>query len=70
MFQPYFTTKTHGTGLGLFVTRKLVADHGGRIECVSRPGEGAAFRVYLPPGARPAPARAPRGEPAALGGGP
>ena len=29
LFQPYFTTKKHGTGLGLFVTRKLVADHGG-----------------------------------------
>ena len=29
LFQPYFTTKKHGTGLGLFVTRQLVADHGG-----------------------------------------
>src|SRR5262249_21639424 len=29
LFQPYFTTKKHGTGLGLFVTRRLVTDHGG-----------------------------------------
>ena len=32
LFQPYFTTKKHGTGLGLFVTRKLVADHGGSVD--------------------------------------
>jgi signal transduction histidine kinase len=48
LFQPYFTTKKHGTGLGLFVTRKLVADHGGTIDCTSQPGEGTAFRVRLP----------------------
>jgi signal transduction histidine kinase len=48
LFQPYFTTKKHGTGLGLFVTRKLVADHGGQIEFESRPGEGTVFRVLFP----------------------
>src|SRR5262249_37781192 len=48
LFQPYFTTKKHGTGLGLFVTRKLVADHGGTVEFTSRPGEGTVFRVRLP----------------------
>lgn len=47
LFQPYFTTKKHGTGLGLFVTRKLLADHGGSVECESA-GAGAAFRVRLP----------------------
>jgi signal transduction histidine kinase len=51
LFQPYFTTKKHGTGLGLFMTRKLVADHGGAIEYASGPGEGADFRVTLPLGA-------------------
>jgi signal transduction histidine kinase len=48
LFQPYFTTKKHGTGLGLFVTRKLVADHGGRVEFESLPGQGTVFRVSLP----------------------
>ena len=48
LFQPYFTTKKHGTGLGLFVTRKLVTDHGGTVEFESRPGEGTVFRVRLP----------------------
>lgn len=48
LFQPYFTTKKHGTGLGLFVTHKLVTDHGGRMEYESRPGEGTLFRVIVP----------------------
>jgi two-component system NtrC family sensor kinase len=48
LFQPYFTTKKHGTGLGLFVTRKLLAGHGGTIECDSRPGAGTTFTVRLP----------------------
>ncbi len=48
LFQPYFTTKTHGTGLGLFVTRKLVEEHGGTVEFESTLGEGTVFRVYLP----------------------
>jgi signal transduction histidine kinase len=48
VFQPYFTTKKHGTGLGLFVTRKLVLDHGGTVDYVSRSGAGTEFRVRLP----------------------
>jgi signal transduction histidine kinase len=40
LFQPYFTTKKHGTGLGLFVTRRLVTDHGGRVDFTSAAGEG------------------------------
>jgi signal transduction histidine kinase len=48
LFQPYFTTKQHGTGLGLFVTRKLVQDHGGSVAFESSPGQGTVFRVYLP----------------------
>ncbi|MFL5331289.1 MAG: sensor histidine kinase [Gemmataceae bacterium] len=50
LFEPYFTTKTHGTGLGLFVTRKLLADLGGRIEVTGRPGGGTIFCVRLPMG--------------------
>src|SRR5439155_7795677 len=38
LFQPYFTTKKNGTGLGLFVTRKLIAEHGGTVEFASTPG--------------------------------
>jgi signal transduction histidine kinase len=48
LFQPYFTTKKNGTGLGLFVTRKLVGEHGGHVEFHSEPGQGAMFRVRLP----------------------
>jgi signal transduction histidine kinase len=50
IFRPYFTTKKHGTGLGLFVTRNLVTDHGGTVEFESRPGAGTVFRVRLPVG--------------------
>jgi two-component system NtrC family sensor kinase len=48
LFQPYFTTKEHGTGLGLFVTRKLVAGHGGTVSFDSLPGQGTTFTVSLP----------------------
>lgn len=48
LFQPYFTTKPQGTGLGLFVTQKLIGDQGGAVEFVSRPGERTAFKVRLP----------------------
>jgi signal transduction histidine kinase len=54
LFQPYFTTKKNGTGLGLFVTQKLVADHGGTVEFSSRPGEGTVFSVRLPVAWEPA----------------
>jgi signal transduction histidine kinase len=50
LFQPYFTTKKDGTGLGLFVSRKLVAAHGGSVEFQSRAGQGTEFRVRLPVG--------------------
>jgi signal transduction histidine kinase len=48
VFQPYFTTKKFGTGLGLFVTRKLVAEHGGTVDFTSKPGAGTVFRIRLP----------------------
>ncbi len=48
LFQPYFTTRKDGTGLGLFVTQKLVADHGGTVTFAPRPERGTIFRVLLP----------------------
>ena len=48
IFQPYFTTKKQGTGLGLFVTHKIVGEHGGSVEFESEPGKGTTFRVRLP----------------------
>jgi signal transduction histidine kinase len=48
LFQPYYTTKEHGTGLGLFVTRKLLAELGGTITFTSTPGLGTVFHVVLP----------------------
>ena len=48
IFNPFFTTKDRGTGLGLAITHKVVTEHGGHIEVVSRVGEGSSFMVYLP----------------------
>jgi len=48
VFRPYFTTKKQGTGLGLFVTRKIVGEHGGSVAFESEPGKGTTFRVRLP----------------------
>lgn len=48
IFQPYFTTKKQGTGLGLFVIRRIVGEHGGAVAFESEPGKGTTFRVRLP----------------------
>jgi len=48
IFEPFYTTKEGGTGLGLPVCRRIVESHGGRLTVSSRPGEGTTFRVHLP----------------------
>jgi PAS domain S-box-containing protein len=48
LFDPFFSTKEHGTGLGLAVVQQIVQGHGGRVEVVSHPGAGARFDVWLP----------------------
>src|SRR5262245_8040397 len=48
IFRPYFTTKKQGTGLGLFVTRRIVEAYGGTVGFESTRGAGATFRVRLP----------------------
>lgn len=49
VFTNFFTTKgLGGTGLGLLMTKKIVHEHGGRIEYDSEPGEGTVFRIRLP----------------------
>jgi two-component system, NtrC family, nitrogen regulation sensor histidine kinase NtrY len=48
LFQPYFTTKKHGSGIGLALTERIVSLHGGKIVCESTEGEGTLFRILLP----------------------
>jgi signal transduction histidine kinase len=48
IFEPLFTTKAKGIGLGLAVSRKLAEANGGRIEVKSEPGKGSTFTLFLP----------------------
>jgi signal transduction histidine kinase len=48
LFEPLFTTKAKGIGLGLAVSQKLAEANGGRIEVQSEVGVGSTFTVYLP----------------------
>ncbi len=48
IFEPYFTTKETGTGLGLTLTFKIIKEHGGEIGVVSKEGRGTAFTISLP----------------------
>jgi hypothetical protein len=47
-FEPYFSTKEAGVGLGLSLVRRIVEGHGGRIALDSTPGQGTTVRVFLP----------------------
>jgi signal transduction histidine kinase len=48
IFTPYYTTKQHGTGLGLAVVQSVVSDHHGTINVNSEPGRGTTFVIDLP----------------------
>lgn len=48
VFFPYFTTKQGGTGIGLAISQKIIADHGGSIELESEPGKGTTVIILLP----------------------
>jgi signal transduction histidine kinase len=48
LFQPYFTTKSSGSGLGLLIVRRIVREHGGEIEIESNEGKGMRVTIHLP----------------------
>lgn len=48
IFEPYFTTKNEGSGLGLMIVQRIMRDHGGELEVHSQPQAGTTFTLYLP----------------------
>ncbi len=48
LFEPYRTTKSSGTGLGLLIVRRIIREHGGEIEIQSQPDEGTNILIHLP----------------------
>jgi signal transduction histidine kinase len=48
VFEPFYTTKSRGLGLGMPYARKIVEQHAGKIQVESRPGEGTRIQVRLP----------------------
>ena len=48
IFNPFFSTKDTGTGLGLAMTHKIIEEHNGDIDVVSTPGAGTTFSLRLP----------------------
>jgi signal transduction histidine kinase len=48
IFEPFYTTKKKGSGLGLMVVQRIVRAHGGRIDLHSQVGRGTTFRIWLP----------------------
>jgi signal transduction histidine kinase len=48
IFEPLYTTKPSGTGLGLYIVQEIVAAHGGQITVASEEGQGTTFTIALP----------------------
>jgi len=48
IFEPFYTTKKKGTGLGLMIVQRIIRAHGGRVELESNVGHGTTFRIWLP----------------------
>jgi len=53
LFEPFFSTKSAGSGLGLVLVKKIVEDHGRGISLDSTPGQGVRVTVWLPEDAAP-----------------
>ena len=53
IFDPYFTTKPKGSGLGLATTYSIIKNHGGIVDVLSQPGEGTTFYIFLPASDKP-----------------
>lgn len=47
IFEPLFTTKPEGGGLGLFITKSMIEKHGGHLKVTSESGQGALFEISL-----------------------
>jgi signal transduction histidine kinase len=48
IFDPFFTSKTRGSGLGLTTVNRIVSDHGGEVKVSSTPGKGTEVHLFLP----------------------
>jgi signal transduction histidine kinase len=48
IFEPYYTTKAKGSGIGLMIVQRIIQDHGGRMDVHSEPGVGTTFTLFLP----------------------
>ena len=53
IFEPFYTTKKKGSGLGLMIVQRIVSDHDGRIQLESHVGKGTSFRIWFPLHERP-----------------